>query len=196
MAIFYLVRHGSNDLLGKALAARLPNVRLNARGRDEAARAAQALKGKGIGRIVSSPLERARETAQPLAEALGLAVEIDEGFQEIAFGDWSGKSMAELESMPEWKRFNEYRSGVRIPNGETMLESQSRVVRSLERLYRENPAGAVAIFSHGDPIKLALAYFLGVPLDLFTRFEIGVGSFSILRLEESGPQILGVNGQP
>jgi probable phosphomutase (TIGR03848 family) len=196
MATFYLVRHGSNDVLGKALAARLPNVHLNAQGREEARRVARALSGKGIQRIFSSPLERATETAEALAEKLGLPVEVNEKIHEIDFGDWSGRSMAELESLPGWKLFNSYRSGTRIPGGETMLEIQSRVVAFLERLRTQEPDGRFAIFSHGDPIKTAIAYYLGVPLDLFTRIEISPGSYSVLRLEQWGPQILGVNVCP
>ena len=91
---------------------------------------------------------------------------------------------------------NLYRSGVRLPNGETMLETQSRVMRGLERLRGEDPAGAFVIFSHGDPIKLAISYFLGVPLDLFTRMETSTGCISVVRLEEWGPQILSVNCAP
>src|SRR5690242_5673996 len=127
MAFFYLVRHGSNDVLGKALAARLPNIHLNAQGREEARRTAEALKAKGIHRVISSPMERARETAGALAERLGLRVEIAESVNEIAFGDWSGKTMTELESLPGWKLFNSYRSGTRAPNGELMIETQLRV---------------------------------------------------------------------
>jgi broad specificity phosphatase PhoE len=196
MAFFYLVRHGLNDVLGKALAARLPNIHLNAPGREEARRTAEALRGKGITRVISSPMERAKETAGALAERLGVRVEIEEAVNEIAFGDWSGKPMSELESLPGWKLFNSYRSGTRIPNGELMIETQSRVIRLLEHLRTNESNGTFAIFSHGDPIKLAIAYYLGVPLDLFTRIEISPGSYSVLRLEEWGPQILAVNVCP
>jgi len=196
MAFFYLVRHGSNDVLGKALAARLPNIHLNAQGREEAQRTAEALMGKGITRVISSPMERARETAEALADRLGIGIEIHEGVNEIAFGDWSGRPMGELEASPGWKLFNAYRSGTRIPNGELMIETQCRVIRLLEDLRTKEPGGSFAIFSHGDPIKLAIAYYLGAPLDLFTRIEIGTGSYSVLRLEEWGPQILAVNVCP
>jgi broad specificity phosphatase PhoE len=197
MALFYLVRHGSNDVLGKALAARLPNVHLNSQGREEARRTAEVLKNKGITRVISSPLERAHQTAGALAERIGVKVEIDAGVHEIAFGDWSGKSMAELESMPEWKAFNAYRSGIRIPNGETMLEAQSRVIGSIERLWKEQPDGTFAIFSHGDPLKMAIGYYLGMPLDLiFSRIEISPASYSVVRLEQWGPLVLAVNVCP
>jgi probable phosphoglycerate mutase len=197
MAIFYLVRHGSNDVLGKALAARLPNIHLNAQGREEARRTAEVLKHKGITRVISSPLERAHQTAGALAERIGVKVEVDPDVHEIAFGDWSGRSMAELEALPEWKRFNAYRSELRIPNGETMLEAQSRVVRSIQRLRQEDPNGTFAIFSHGDPIKMAIGYYLGMPLDLiFSRIEISPAAYSVLKLEEWGPLILAVNVSP
>lgn len=193
MAIYYLVRHGFNDVLGKALAGRMPEVHLNRQGREEAALVAAELSSKGIQRIISSPLERARETAAPLAERLGLPIEINEHFLEINFGNWTGRAMVELASSPGWKLFNAYRSGVRIPNGETMIEVQSRVVAGLEKLRAEQPDGVFAIFSHGDPIKLAIAYYLGIPLDLFTRLETSTACYSVLRLEDEGPQILGVN---
>jgi broad specificity phosphatase PhoE len=193
MAIFYLVRHGSNDYLGRALAGRTAGVHLNEQGRIEAGRIAAMLAAKGINRIISSPLERARETAAPLAEKLRLPIEINDHFLEIDFGDWTGCAMAALDASPAWKSFNCYRSGTRIPNGETMLEVQSRVVAGLEKLRSETPRAAFAIFSHGDPIKSAIAYYLGVPLDLFTRIETTPGGYSILRLEDWGPEILGVN---
>jgi broad specificity phosphatase PhoE len=196
MAHFYLVRHGSNDVLGKALAARLPNIHLNAQGRDEARRTAETLKSKGITRIVSSPMERARETAGALAERIGINIEVHEDVNEIAFGDWSGKAMTDLEAAPGWKLFNSYRSGTRVPNGELMIETQCRVIRLLEEMRTSEPGGTFAIFSHGDPIKLAIAYYLGVPLDLFTRIEIGPASYSLVRLEDYGPQILAVNVCP
>jgi broad specificity phosphatase PhoE len=192
MAIFYLIRHGSNDSLGKTLAGRTA-VSLNAQGREEARRTAEALASKGIQRIISSPLERTRETAAPLAERLGLPIEFDEQFLEIDFGDWTGQTMTALERSPAWIAFNRYRSGVRIPRGETMLEAQSRVVAGLEVLRAGDPDTTFAIFSHGDPIKTALAYYLGIPLDLFTRIETSPCGYSILRLEDWGPQILGVN---
>ena len=99
MADFYLVRHGSNDYLGKALAGRLASVHLNDQGRAEAERLAAALAHKGIQRIFASPLERSRETAGPLARRLGIPVEISDEIHEVDFGDWAGKTMKDLESL-------------------------------------------------------------------------------------------------
>jgi probable phosphoglycerate mutase len=196
MSDFYFIRHGSNDYLGKALAGRLPEVHLNAQGRAEAERVATILATKGIQRIISSPLERSRQTAEPLAQRLKLPIEISEQIHEIDFGDWAGKTLKKLEASEEWALFNSYRSGTRIPNGETMLETQSRMIGFLEQLRRESPEKTIALFSHGDPIKAVFAYYLGTPLDLFTRIEISPGSYSILRLERWGPQILAINRVP
>jgi probable phosphoglycerate mutase len=193
----YLVRHGTNDYLAKALlAGHLPNVHLNDDGRTEATRLSTTLATAGIQRIFSSPLERAVQTAEPTANRLNLQIEIAPEILEINFGDWTGKPIRDLERDPGWKNFNLYRSGTRIPNGETMLEAQTRMVAFLEQLHRENPNQTVALFTHGDPIKLVFAYFLGIPLDLFTRIEISPGSYSILRLETLGPQILAINRLP
>lgn len=194
---FYLVRHGTNDYLSKhLLAGRLPEVHLNDQGRAEAERLADTLNSSGIQRIFSSPLERAFQTAEPTAKRLGLQIEIAPEILEIDFGDWTGKAIRDLERDPGWKNFNLYRSGTRIPNGETMLEAQARMVAFVEKLQRENSGTAVALFSHGDPIKSVFAYFLGIPLDLFTRIEISPGSYSILRLETWGPQIVAINRLP
>jgi broad specificity phosphatase PhoE len=193
----YLVRHGSNDYLAKALlAGRSADVHLNEQGRAEAERLANELSLAGIQRIYSSPLERAVQTAEPTAQRLGLEIEISPDILEINFGDWTGRSLRDLDRDPAWKNFNLYRSGTRIPNGETMLESQNRMVGFIEKLFRENPNQTVAFFSHGDPIKSVFAYYLGIPLDLFTRIEISPGSYSILRLQPWGPQIIAINRLP
>ena len=193
MATFYLVRHGSNDWLGKGLAGRLADVHLNAQGRDEAERVAEFLARKGIQRVISSPLERTRETAEPLARRLGLEVEISEAVLEVDFGDWNGRSLAELKEIREWGYFNTFRSGTRIPNGETIVEIQARMVVALERFRKETPEGNIAIFSHGDPIRAALVFYLGMPLDFLTRLEVSPGSCSILRLFDWGVEVLGIN---
>ena len=196
MSDFYLIRHGSNDYLGRALAGRLPAVHLNEQGKQEAENLAATLATQGIQRIISSPLERALETANPLANHLGLNIEVSREILEIDFGDWTGQTMRELESSPAWSHFNSYRSGSRIPNGETMLEAQSRMVAFIEALRCSAKNETIALFSHGDPIKSVFAYYLGVPLDLFTRIEISPGSYSILRLEDWAPQILAINRLP
>lgn len=193
MSTFYLIRHGLNDYLGRALAGTLPGVHLNDEGRRQAERLAELLAPRGISRVYSSPLERAVETAEPLARKLGLKIERSDDFLEVQVNGWSGLSMDELGRLPEWKLFNSFRSGTRAPGGELMIETQCRFVAGLQRLRAEFPRETIAITSHADPIKSALAYYLGVPLDLFHRIEISPASYSILKIEEYGPEILGIN---
>jgi broad specificity phosphatase PhoE len=193
MATFLLTRHAHTHMVGEAIAGRMPGIGLTVEGRAQAEALAQRLAGLPIERICSSPLQRARETAEPLARHLGLAVEIDEGFDEIDVGAWEGVRFDELDADPHWQRFNRFRSGTRTPGGELIGEVQMRMVAALERLHREHPGGHIAVVSHGDPIKSALAYYAGIPLDLTLRIEVGLASVSVLALWDDGAQIRCIN---
>jgi broad specificity phosphatase PhoE len=193
MALFYLIRHGENDLVGRGIAGRRPGTHLNAAGQAQAERLARHLSTFPIHHLFSSPMERARETAEPLARALGLPVEICEALNEIDFGDWTGKTFAELELQPAWKQWKTLRSLSRIPNGESMLEVQGRVVGELERLRRRYPDQHLALFSHGDPLRSAIAHYLGLPLDLAQRLEISPASVTVLSLGDWGVKLEGLN---
>ena len=193
MAKFYLIRHAMNDFVGKKLAGRMPGVHLNEEGRAQARLLARKLAAAGIERVYSSPRERALETAEALSEAMGVKVETRPTLDEVESGDWTGKTFAELEADPRWQTYNRFRSGTRVPGGETMLETQGRVVTEILNLYEAHPSATIAILSHADPIRAALVYFLGMPIDFFHRIEISPASFSVLTLEEWGPVILAIN---
>lgn len=193
MSTFYLIRHATNDFVGKSIVGWTPGVSLNAEGRAQAERLAWKLLGRGITRLYSSPLERALETAGPIAEALGLRVEVHDALGEVRYGEWTGKRFDELERDPRWRLFNHYRSGTRAPGGELMLESQARIVNELECLRVRHPAETIAAVSHADIIRAALVYYAGIPIDLHQRLEISPASFSILTLADSGPRILKLN---
>ena len=193
MARFYLIRHAMNDFVGKKLAGRMPGVHLNEEGRAQARLLARKLAAAGIERVYSSPRERALETAEALSEAIGVKVETRPTLDEVESGDWTGKTFAELEADPRWQTYNRFRSGTRVPGGETMLETQGRVVTEILNLYEAHPSATIAIVSHADPIRAALVYFLGMPIDFFQRIEISPASFSVLTLEEWGPVILAIN---
>jgi len=180
MATFYLIRHGNNDWIGKTIAGWMPGVHLNQEGRKQAEALGRKLSGRGIARIVSSPLERAAETAAPIAAALGLDIETSDALGEIRFGEWTGKPIPELDRDPEWRRFCAYRSGTRAPGGETMLETQLRIVRELDCLRQQSPDSVIAVVSHADTIRAALLHYLGMPIDLYARIEIRPASFSIV----------------
>lgn len=194
MTTFHLIRHAAHDLLDRALAGRMPGVSLNAAGRRAAERLAERLADVPFAAIYSSPLERARETAAPLAARHGLALRIEPALDEIDFGGWTGRALAELHGQEAWQRFNSFRSGTPIPSGERMLDVQARIVAAMQRLGERHPDGEVALVSHGDVLKSALAYHLGVPLDLFQRIEVAPASHSIVVLAAHGPKILLING--
>jgi probable phosphoglycerate mutase len=188
-----LIRHAHHDYIGRAIAGRLPGITLSERGKREAASLPGRLADAGIAAVYSSPLERALETAAPIAARLGLLVEIREALGEIGFGEWTGRTMAELERDPLWRKFNAYRSGTRAPGGETMLETQARVAAELDRIRGAHPDAAVAVVSHGDVIRAAILHYAGIPLDLFQRIEIYPASVSVIELDDHAPRIVTLN---
>jgi len=186
---FYLIRHGSNDLLPHTLAGRLPGVHLNETGRREAQCVADHLSSSGVQYVFSSPLERCRETATRIAGKLGLDVQVLDELNEVNFGSWAGRTFAELDRMEEWKRWNVFRSGISTPGGETMLDVQARMVGVVHRLHDEMPDGHIALVSHGDPIRSVLMYFLGIPPEFVRRVELGPASVTILTVSQWDAQI-------
>ncbi len=193
MATFYLIRHAANDTLGKTLVGWTPGVHLNAEGHQQAERLAEYLEGEPIQQILSSPLERAVETALPLARRLGLEIQTRHELGEVQFGDWTGQSFEALAPQPAWRQWNTFRSGTAIPHGETIVEVQTRMVRQILQLQAGFPDQSIAIFSHGDPLRATVLYFLGMPLDFLHRIDIRPASVSILALSEHGPRLLCIN---
>lgn len=193
---FHLIRHGTYPLLGHVLGGRSAGHSLDAAGRAQAEALAEALAVRPIRAVVSSPLERTRETAAPIAARHGLAVAIEPDLNEIDFGEWTGAAFDELHARPAWRAFNLFRSSTPIPGGETMLAAQARAMAALLRLRAAYPEGDVAVVSHGDVVKAILAHFLGVSLDLFRRFEISPASRSVVVMHAEDAQVLAVNLPP
>lgn len=196
MTLVHLVRHADHDYVGRGLAGRMA-VPLNEGGRAQAERLARRLSRERVTSVWASPLRRTVETAEPVARALGLSLQTDDALQEVEFGAWTGRSFAELENDPDWRHWNAARSLHRPPGGESMAEVQARMVGFINRLAREGqggPDGAHVLVGHADPIRAALAYYLGVPLDLFLRIEVSPASISVLALDSWGPRVLRVNG--
>ena len=194
MTTFALIRHASHALLGHTVVGRTPGVRLSPEGVGQAEALAERLQSSSIRAIYSSPLERARDTAAPFGARVRLEVQVADELNEIDFGDWTNRTLADLHDLEDWRRFNSFRSGSRIPNGESMLEVQDRMLRLLERLCAGHGDQIIALVSHSDVIKATLAHYLGVPLDLFQRIEISPGSVSVIRIERHGPAVLLING--
>ncbi len=188
-----LIRHGDNDFAGHTLVGWTPDIHLNDSGRWQAERLPERLARAPIRAIYSSPLERTLETAAPLAHRLGLQVRICEALGEVHFGDWTRRTIRELEPDPLWQRFNAQRSSTRIPGGESMLEIQSRMVAACEGFRRDHPDSVIAAFSHGDPIRAVLMHYLAMPLDFIHRLEIQTAAVSVIEFHDWGPVVLHVN---
>jgi broad specificity phosphatase PhoE len=188
-----LIRHATNPSVGKGLTGWLPGVSLDAEGRQQAERLAGWLECVALAAIYSSPLERAMETALPVARRQNLEIVPKKDLGEIHFGQWQGKSFEEIARDESWSRFNSYRSSTRAPDGELMLETQARMVRALSEIAFAHEGRTVAAFSHADAIKAALMHFLGMPLDFHLRIEILPASMTVLQLSADSALVRAVN---
>jgi len=190
-----LVRHGVTGTTGKVLPGRAPGLHLAPRGIAQAQRVAERLSEleSAPSALYVSPLERTRETAAPIAAALHLRMKADRGLLECDFGDWTGKTLASLRKRPEWRAVQHAPSTFRFPAGESFTEMQLRIWTTLERLARSHPGETIVVVSHADPIKAAVTYAQGVPLDLFQRTVISTCSISAVVLTGSTPVVLSVN---
>ena len=189
-----LLRHGTNDYVKThRLAGRTPGVHLNDEGAAQAATLAERLASLPIAAVYSSPLERACETAAPAAARLGLAVQLLDGVMETGCGDWTGQLLDDLSKSDLWRQVQGCPSLFRFPGGESFTEIQARVVAALDFVRLAHPGQTVAIFSHADPIKLAVAFYLGTPLDLFQRIEVAPASITELVFEPCRPRLARLN---
>jgi probable phosphoglycerate mutase len=193
MTVFYLIRHALHNFGSEALAGRLPGVHLSPEGKAQAAQLAGRLANAPLKAIYCSPMERTIETAHIVASRQNLAPQICEEITELDFGDWQGQKINDLREVEQWRNFNTFRSGTRAPGGELMLEAQARIVGFLQQLREQHRNEHVALVSHSDVLKSAIAYYLGVHLDMFQRIEISPASVSIVAIAAYGPQVLCVN---
>lgn len=198
MPTLLLIRHGENDYTQKhKLAGHLPGVHLNERGQKQAQELAEALRDVPLAAVYSSPLERAVETATPIAAARELRVQIEAGLIETNVGNWQGRSHAALRLTKRWKVIQHAPSRAKFPEGETFYECQSRVVAALDGIMRRHkPKDVIACVFHADPIKLAVAHYLGLPLDHFQRLSCETGSVSVLQIGEMGAALIKWNQRP
>lgn len=193
MTKFLLIRHALTDSVGKRLSGRFPGVFLNAEGREQSIRLVKRFEATKIHALYCSPLERAVETCRPIAEARNLSWSVSDHFIELDFGRWTNSLVEELRNDPEFILFNNFRSRATIPEGENMPEAQLRIISGLLKLGREHMNETVAVVSHADMIKSALAFFAGIHLDMMYRLEISPASVSILELSDHTAKIILVN---
>ena len=188
MTTIILVRHGENDWVKKhRLAGWIEGIQLNENGRLQAAAAAKRLANLPIKTIYSSPVLRCRETAEFIATAQNLPIIELETVGEVRYGKWEGKKIKKLAKKKAWFTVQFFPSRMQFPNGDSLREVQSRGVNALETLAATHDnSDIIVVVSHADLIKLVLAYYLGVHIDLFQRIIISPASISMLHLSSNG----------
>jgi len=195
MPIFLLIRHGETDYNKKMhIAGRLPNVHLTRKGHQQAQLLADKLHAAPIKAIYSSPLERTLETAEPLAKALNMEIIPMSGLLETDCGEWQGQSVKKLRRMKIWQSVQQHPALFHFPGGESIAECQHRMVQMIESVRQKySEHDLLACFSHADPIKQVVAYYLGLPLDNFQRLSIDVASITALLITDSGSRLIMLN---
>jgi probable phosphoglycerate mutase len=189
-----LVRHGQTPTTGASLPGRAPGLHLADAGRAQAEAAARRIAAlAGVSAVYASPLERARETAAPIARARGMRVRLERGLLECDFGTWTGRPLKELFKLPEWSTVQRYPSGFCFPDGESFTAMQQRVTAAIARLVGRHPGETIVAVSHADPIKAAIAHAMGTHLDLFQRIVVSPCSVSAIAYGAGGPVVLTVN---
>jgi probable phosphoglycerate mutase len=193
MTTLLLIRHGMTDAVGRRLTGRLPGVHLNELGQRQARALAARLASQPISAIYASPLERTLETAREIAATRGLEVVVRPALVESDFGEWSGRSLAELAGDPVYQLFNRVRSITEPPGGEHFSAVQARMASELLRIRDAHRDQTVAVVSHADPLRAALCVFLGIGIDLMQELELAPASVSTLRLTEDSVLLLSMN---
>jgi broad specificity phosphatase PhoE len=196
VTVFHLLRHGEHVLRGRVLAGRTPGVGLSADGRAEIASVAVRLNGEGIKALYSSPLQRTSETAEILASKLHLPIQYREDLLELDFGEWTGLTFDAVRRDERWQAWSNCRSIAAVPGGESMRQVQERVVKALIDLHQIHRDETVLLVSHGDVIRAALLFALGMPLDFYSRIEVGLASISTIHIHDSGIQVRALNERP
>lgn len=194
MPFILLIRHGENDVMLKRLAGRTPGVHLNEKGQKQAAELARQLKGARLQAIYSSPLERALETAAPLAAFCNLPIQVHPGLIEMDYGAWQGRSFRQLARTNLWKTLHEKPSIVQFPGGEKLAAAMQRALDTVNEIAAAHEERAIiACFSHADVIRLVVAGLLNMSLDDYHRLTIHPASLTGVILGRGMPRLVMVN---
>lgn len=189
-----LVRHGRTPTTGVVLPGRAPGLSLAPAGRADAEAAAARIARLGrVAAVYSSPLERAWETAAPIARNHGLRVLIEPKLSDLNIGGWTGLKIAEARRRPEWVAIQQHPNGFRFPGGESFAEMQARMSATLAELAARHAGETVVAVSHADPIKAAVAGARGQGLEQFQGIFVSPGSITVLAFDTNGPRVLAVN---
>ncbi|MGI8425705.1 MAG: MSMEG_4193 family putative phosphomutase [Actinomycetota bacterium] len=188
--ILLLIRHGLTDVTGKKLTGWLPGFSLSEKGREQALDAGLRLAETPLKAVYSSPLERCRETAEAVAEPHSLSVHNVRQLGEVHYGDWQGRTMKALYKSKAWADLKARPADFRFPGGETIREAQTRGITAIEGLRPKHKGQVVAVCSHADMIRLIVAGYLGLGLDLYSRISIAPVSVTALVLENATPHLV------
>lgn len=170
-----LIRHAITDEMNEMLCGRKPGIHLNAEGQQQARTLGRKLRQIcDFEAVYASPLERAAETATAVAAPHGLEVETDSGLNELNFGEWTGRPIADLKN-DHWAAYNRFRSTTEAPGGESLLDVQARAWASVSRCMHAHQK-TIAAVTHGDVIRALLLLLLGMPADFIFRLEIAPAS--------------------
>lgn len=197
MTIIYLVRHGKTDFISKMLCGNMLGIPLNEEGRSQAQKTADYLSTLPIKALFSSPIQRAMETAGIIGEANGLEVTSVDFLREIHFGDLQGMEFPGINSLPLWQRYTTFPGDVSFPNGESVVEVQTRVSDGLDWIADQySEKDEIVCVAHSDVLRLAVSRALDLPLDNFHRLSISPASISKLEWTAERKRLRLLNFQP
>ena len=191
--ILFLVRHALTPITGTKLTGRLPGFSLSDKGREQAESTGSRLAGAPLKAIYSSPLERCLETAEAIAQHHKVKIQTDDELSEVDYGDWQGRTMKSLYGSKGWQKLKARPADFRFPNGETIREAQTRGIGAIERIRSRHKDGAVVVCSHADMIRLAVAGYLGLGIDLYDRITVAPASITTLNLSDGTPRLLNLS---
>ncbi|HWL65786.1 MAG TPA: MSMEG_4193 family putative phosphomutase [Actinomycetota bacterium] len=196
MTTLWLVRHAVTSHTGKKLSGWLEGIDLSEEGHQQAEAAAEVLAKIPLEAVYASPLERTVQTARAIARTHRLSVRVARDLGEVQYGKWTNRSMKVLARTKLWTKVQQWPSGARFPDGESLREVQARAIVAVEQLVEEHPRQHICCVSHGDVIRLLMAHYLGVHMDLFQRIAIAPGAISSVAIGERGPIVLAMNVVP
>lgn len=196
MTTFFLVRHAVTEHTGKRLSGWMEGISLTEEGREQAEAVAESLADTTFEAVYSSPIARTLETANLIAARHDLRVQTRRDLGEVEYGGWTNRQLKSLMRTKLWTTVQRWPSAARFPEGESLREVQVRALAEIEKIAEKHPKGKVCCVSHGDVIKLIVAHYMGVHIDLFQRIVIAPASISVVSLSERGPMILSLNSMP
>lgn len=196
MALVILVRHGQTDENVSGRISGQGPAPLNARGQEQARLAADVLASLGVIQVFSSPVVRARQTAEILNQRLQVPIVEMPELREVEYGEWEGKHFNDMRAHPIAQQVFQDPSAVAFANGERLTDVQQRGVQAIEVIRQRYPQGIVVMVSHGDVIRTVLAHYLNMPFNEYRLINVDNGAISVLELFEDWVRLKALNFVP